>query len=164
MLKPAQLYKEEIKTKLIEHWYDPRCQHYFAGNYREWQIPDNCDWRREFACVSSSGEVIGYFSYSYDEISRSMANFGLISFVESPIVLLDAVRHTKLMLESGMAQRVEIWAFADNPANEIYEHFMQKFGGWCCGKLDRTCFYNGKFHDSKVYQLLVENYVKSKKK
>ena len=40
MLYPAQLYKEELKCKLIGCWYKPEYDYYFCGEYSEFSVPD----------------------------------------------------------------------------------------------------------------------------
>lgn len=93
MLLPAQLYREELKRKMTACWYQPKYKYYFLANYHEIQIGDNADWRRDFVCVYKN-EVIGFFSYSYNEVDRSMGNFGLVSFVDNGTILIrDVLKH-----------------------------------------------------------------------
>ena len=47
MLYPAQLYKEELKRKLIGCWYKPEYKYYFSGSAYELTIPDNNESRHD---------------------------------------------------------------------------------------------------------------------
>lgn len=159
---PAQLHEEEIKRKLIACWYDPKYIYYFGGNYRVNQIGDNADWRRDYALVDKDGNVSGYFSYNYDECSKSMHNFGLIDFSGNGQELVrQALEHIRGMFEKG-AQRLEIMCFGDSPACRLYDFYMKRCGGRQVGKLTRAWYFDGKYHDSIIYELLAENVCWSK--
>lgn len=147
MLYPAQLYKEELKRKLVEHWCDPTA-------------PDNLDWKQDFVQIGSDGSVTGYFGYAYDECSKSIRNLGLISFTadksDSISLCYDAIKQIKYLFENG-AQRLEFWAFIDNPITETYQRLIAKHGGRIAGYLHRTAYFNGKYHDTVFFELLAEN-------
>ena len=154
---PAQLHEEEIKRKLIACWYDPKYIYYFGGNYRVNQIGDNADWRRDYAFVDKDGNVSGYFSYNYDECSKSMHNFGLIDFSGNGQELVrQALKHIRGMFEKG-AQRLEVMCFGDSPACRLYDFYMKRCGGRQVGKLTRAWYFDGKYHDSIIYELLAED-------
>ena len=73
MLYPAQLYREELKHKLISCWYKPEYDYYFCGEYSEFSVPDTTMWRRDFVHLDKDGEVDGYFSYHYNEVAKSLS-------------------------------------------------------------------------------------------
>jgi len=157
LLMPAQLYKEELKRKMISCWYDPKYQWYFANDRNEFEIPDNAYWRRDFVHLNNEGEVDGYFTYNYEDGNKSLRNFGLIGFNENNIpFLIDVLSNIKTMFEHG-AQRMEFFAFADNPAIKLYDRFIKKFGGRKVGTLCRVAWFNGKYHDSVIYEVLRED-------
>ena len=158
MLYPAQLYREELKAKLTACWYDERYAYYFGDGREEHSIPTDAYWRHDFVHLDKDGHVDGYFSYNYNDGDCSMRNFGLISFAEDGTALVhDAINRVKYMLAHG-AQRVEIWAFANNPVNKFYKRMMDRFGGKRVAYLRRTTIINGEYEDSVCYELLVEDY------
>lgn len=158
MLYPAQLYKEELKRKMVSCWYAPKYQWYFANDRSEFEISDNAYWRRDFVHLNSDGEVDGYFSYNYDDSNKSLKNFGLIGFNKNNIpFLMDVLSNIQAMFDQG-AQRMEFTAFADNPAIKLYDRFIWKYGGRRVGTLYRTVWFNGKYHDSIIYEILKENF------
>ena len=152
MLVPAQLYADEVKKKLIECWYKPEYQYYFGGGYQTTDIPDNALWSRKFACVAD-GEVIGYFAYDYNDADRCMHNFGLISFKRSGVLMVQVLRHIEHMFATG-ARKLEFYAFADNPANELYTTLVKRHHGRKVGILYSTAFFNGKYHNSYIYEIM----------
>lgn len=158
MLYPAQLHRDELKKKLISCWYDPKYEWYFGGERHEFTIPDNTDYRQDFVHLDENGEVDGFFSYNYEDGSKSMRQFGLVSFGDNGAALIgDAISQVKMMFANG-AQRCEFWAFADNPVCKFYDKLAARYGGARVGMLTRSAYFNGKYHDVVFYEFLVENY------
>lgn len=156
MLVPAQLYKEELKRKLVACWYQPKYQYYFAGEYNEHNIGDNAYWRRDFVHLNSRGEVDGYFSHNYNDATKSMSGFGLVSFSDNGALLVkDVIKYMKDLFELE-AQRAEFFAFVDNPATKVYDKLIKKYGGKVVGRLTRSAYFNGKYHDCIIYEILKE--------
>lgn len=154
MLMAAQLYKEELKRKLVECWYKPEYDYYFLGDYHEFTVPDNTDWRRDFVCLNSKGEITGYFSYHYNEMARSLSQFGLISFTGNGTVLVrDCICHIEKLIGEGL-RRMEWWAVDGNPANRMYEEIIDRYGGTIAGHMHECNYFAGKYHDSILYEVL----------
>ena len=80
MLYPAQLYRKELKRKLVEHWYDTKYSYYFSGSAYEVTPPDNNETRHDFVHLGKDGSVDGYFSYQIDA-SINILNEGLKQIV-----------------------------------------------------------------------------------
>lgn len=158
MLKPAQLYKDELQRKYIERWYDISAQYYVSGAERNaLDIPDEPDNRCYFACVDHQDNVVGYFSYSIDWQAHSVARIGLISFVETPNILLinDVIKHIKSLFANNNIRRVEWGAYEDNPAMRGYEKLAARFGGRKIGTYRQCCMLlDGKLHDFSVFEIL----------
>lgn len=157
MLVPAQLYEKELDCKMISCWYDPKYAYYFSGEHRRLTIPDNAEYRRNFACIDSKGEIVGYFCYDFDNACRSIYNMGLIGFTDNSALLVrDVIREITRVFQQESAQRMEFWAFTDNPAVRLYDKFIRRFGGRKVATLHRTAYFMGKYHDMVVYEILWE--------
>lgn len=158
--EPAQLHEEELKRKLTACWYDPKYTYYFGGEHRIIQIGDNMDWRRDFVLIDTYGQVHGYFSYNYNECDKSMHNFGLIDFSGHGKALVDAaIGNIRDMFRKG-AQRLEVMCFADCPAKKLYDFYISHCGGKQVGTLTRARFFDGRYHDCVIYELLAEDILK----
>lgn len=154
MLYPAQLYREELKRKLISCWYNPKYDWYFLGDYREFSVPDNTDWRRDFVHLNREGEVDGYFSYHFNEVARSVSQFGLIAFSDNGAGFVkDCVDHMNRLIAEGL-RRAEWWAVSDNPANKWYRKILRKYGGHVIGTAHECNYFGGEYHDSVMYEIL----------
>lgn len=157
MLVPAQLYREELKNKMIACWYEPKYKYYFSGEYNEIKIADNAYWRRDFVHLNSKGEVDGYFCHNYNDACKSMNGFGLISFSDSGALLVREVIEYIMKMFEVEAQRAEFFAFADNPAVKLYDKLIKRYGGKFIGRLTRSAYFCGEYHDCVFYEILKED-------
>lgn len=81
MLKPAQLYREELQKKYVECWYKPENQYYSGWTGMQIpDLPDNCYDTHDFVSVDKDNNVIGYISYCINYVSLSVDRLGIISF------------------------------------------------------------------------------------
>ena len=155
MLYPAQLYREELKNKLIAAWYDPKYKYYFSGSAYELSLPDNNESRHDFVHLDDDGKVDGYFSYQIDWQAKSLYNFGLIGFAENNTLFLrDCIRNISDMKEQGI-RRAEIWAWQKNPANKFYRHMVERYSnGRVVGVLHQSGFFDGEYQNTVIYEIL----------
>lgn len=155
MLYPAQLYREELKRKMIECWYNPKYKYYFSGSAYELSIPDNNETRHDFVHLGKNGEIDGYFSYQIDWTAKSLYNFGLIGFKNrNAEFILDCMVDINKMVTNGI-RRCEFWAWANNkPANRLYKRLMEEYGGQQVGYLHGSGFFDGQYQDSIVYEII----------
>lgn len=166
MLRPAQLYKEELKKLFIETWYDPYYQYFWSGSSEDYNIADNNDCQRQFVWIEHNN-VIGYFSFSLDKYSKSAYNFGLINFSKKQNILFikAVIKYIQKMFENNIIDRLDIMAYEDNPANKAYFKLFKKFGGKKVGKLTNNIrLLDGRLHNTILYEILKENYLEAIKK
>ena len=161
MLVPAQLYKEELRRLNTACWVKPKYKYYFAGEFYELQIGDNWKYRRSYACLDSNGEIIGYFSYNFNEHDARMRDFGLMSFIDTknPILIRDVHNHVVDMLTNDKAVSLELWAFTDNPACNLYNRYMEEHGGKKLCELTNSAFFDGHFHNTAIYEIQAEDFI-----
>ena len=155
MLYPAQLYREELKCKLVECWYNPKYNYYFSGSAYEVTPPDNNETRHDFVHLDKDGNVDGYFSYQIDWQARSLYNFGLVGFADNNTMFLrDCIHRIEDMVTQGI-RRAEFWAWSDNPVNKFYERMIKRYSnGRVAGRLHQSGFFGGKYHDTTIYEIL----------
>ena len=105
------------------------------------------------------GEVTGYFSYHINWITKSIDSLGLISFINNNIILInDVIKHLIYLLDHVGINRIEFWAYADNPAVDGYEKLVKKIGGERIATLHQVeMLSDGKLHDMCVFEILHKN-------
>ena len=148
MIKPAQLYTEELKSLHCETWYDPKYIYYHSDiGTQELQFSDNNYERHSFAILENN-EVVGYISYRVNWASKVAYNFGIID---------DIFMKYKM-------NKMEFFAFSDNPVIKHYYNFINRFGGREVGILkESTLLMDGKLHDSVMFELFAKDYLFYKK-
>lgn len=81
MLKPAQLYAEELQRKNTEAWYKPE-NIFWNGGYGDssFSFPDDNYNRHCFVSVDKNNQVIGYIGYEVDWAAMSAYGFEIINY------------------------------------------------------------------------------------
>lgn len=159
MLKPAQLYKDELNKKMIEGWYDIDNMYYHSSpaSYSI-DLSDNNLESHSFVSISKE-EIVGYISYCVDYQVMSADNFGFISFDKGNITFIkDTFQLIKDLFYKYNFNRVAWGCYADNPAIRGYRKFIEKFGGREVAYLRQTTkLLDGKIHDSVIFEILKED-------
>jgi RimJ/RimL family protein N-acetyltransferase len=163
MLYPAQLYKDELKRKMTSCWYKAKYQYFFDGWYQEWEISNDGNSFREFVHLDKDDNIDGYFGHRYNQVAQSLRDFGLVNFTEKINMkfIKDVIEYILEMFINGV-QRVEFWAFIDNPAYNGYQKLIKRFGGTQVAYLTRSSFFNGQYRDAVIFEILRENLVVKK--
>ena len=163
MLRPAHLYEEELKEKLIETWYKPEYVCYSGGTGDTLiELPDgNCD-SHCFVSVDEDDNVIGYISYDLDWKAMSAYNLGIVSFQMGNFEFLkDAYKAICNIFEVYHMNRLSWFCFADNKAVRGYRNFIRKHGGVECGYTREVArLRDGKLHDGVEFEILAREFHK----
>lgn len=161
MLKPAQLYKEELEIKYIDTWYKPEYMYYSGWNgNEEIVLPGNNYESHHFVSVDEYDEIIGYITYFVSIGSMSAYNFGAISFDRGNILFAkDLYEAICNIFEKYHLNRMEWSCIADNPAIRGYRNFIKKHGGRECSYHRQVAkLMDGKLHDSVGFEILASEF------
>lgn len=163
MLKPAQLYKNQLYEENTKSWYKPE-NIFWNGGTGDSQINlhDNNYDCHQFVSVDKNDNVIGYICYSVDWAAMSADRFGIISFKKSSIEFArDVYIAICNIFERYHLNRIQWFCFADNPAIRGYRNFIKKHGGRECGHYRQVArLQDGKLHDSAQFEILAEEFKK----
>lgn len=163
MLRPAQLYKEELNKKNYETWYDQRYMYYHSGTGAyDIQLADNNCSNHQFVSVDENDNVIGYISYKIDWQALSADRFGIISYSLGNLTFVkDVYQAICDLFEKYHMNRVSWFAFAENPAVNGYRNFIKKHGGVeCAYHRQISKLVDGKLHDAIQFEILAEEFHK----
>lgn len=165
-LKPAQLYKEQLRQEFIKTWYDPKYQFYYEGSERfEFQIPDNANYRRDFAIVENTtyneneDKVIGYIGYSYSNENLSAMNFGFMNFCKTDVNMFKyLIKVIWDIFFTYRLERIEFRCFEGNTTLQSYRSLIKRYGGVEVGKLRcQTRAIDGTKHDCYIFEVLLSD-------
>ena len=164
MLRPAQLYKDQLEQKNIETWYRSEYIYWNVGTGDSMlNLPDNNYNMHCFVSVDKKDNVIGYISYAVDWYSMSADRFGIISYDKGNLIFVkDLYKVICNLFEVYHMNRISWRCYADNPAIRGYRNFIKKHGGRECGHYRKISkLQDGKLHDSVEFEILAEEFVKS---
>lgn len=162
MLKNALPYKEELIKKFQEVWYNVDYQYYSGGTgNRNLMIPDNNYEDHCFASIDRNGKVVGYIAYHVDYAAMSCCNFGAISFDRGNLTFTkDLFQAIDDIFTKYHMNRIDFWAFTDNPVVPTYHRLVEKYGGRVVGILEDTAkLIDGKLHSSIIFELKADAYL-----
>ena len=161
MIKPAQLYKEEIKKKYIETWYNEEYMYYSGwSGVEEPDIPDNNYDSHHFVSVDNDGNILGYISYSISFVTMSADRFGAISFDKGNVLFAKDLYQIIYDIFNKYHLNRLCWScIADNPAIRGYRNFIKKHGGKECAYHRQICkLMDGKLHDNVEFEILASEF------
>ena len=165
MLDNARKYKEEINKKLIDTWYDDKYKYYHVGNWhREYNPPEDERERMCFVSLDKDKNVLGLILYSLDRNISSVYDFGAINFSDNKFVFgKDLYQVIDDIFCKFNMQRIEWNVVCGKPIEKSYDKMVAKYGGRIIGTRKRvTKLLDNQIYDDKIYEILREDYLKSK--
>lgn len=161
MLKPAQLYREQLAKKEWETMYDMDYIyfHSWTGGRITPLDDDNYQVHR-FVSVDENDNVIGYIGYCVDSPALSVDRFGMMSFDKGNMLFIkDLYQAVYDIFYKYNYQRLEWNCIADNPAIRGYRNFIKRVGGRECGyRRNVTMLLDHKLHDDVMFEILKEEF------
>lgn len=162
MLRPAQLYAEELQKENVKSWYKPENIYWNGGTGdSDIQLPDNNYDRHCFVSVDKEGNIIGYISYCVDWSAMTAYRFGMISYQKGNLEFVRDLYQTIYNLFTVYhMNRVSWCCFADNPAIRGYRNFIKRHGGRECGYYRQIArLQDGQLHDEVDFEIMAEEFV-----
>lgn len=165
MLKPAELYIDEINKLHMENWYNPDYMYYTGGTCRYNLISNGSnndgEYRdHKFVSIDKNGKLIGYISYTPEWKAMSVNGFGAVSFDRGNIEFArDIYQAINDIFYKFNLNRIEFGCFDNNPALRGYRNFIKKFGGRECAHYrECTKLIDGKLHGYFEFEILKSEY------
>ena len=125
MLGIAQEYYDQISSKAMHTWYDPKYMYYSGGpgDYIP-ELPMDNYSSHSFVSLNNDNEVIGYISYEIKWDTMSVDDLSVICFsdnaTEGNIFVKDVLKIINDIFYKHSINRIEFWCYEDNPA--IYDY------------------------------------------
>lgn len=156
MIKPAQLYTEELKRKFIEVMYEDKYKYYFNGWSSEY-TPYTDNWNGHEFVILDQGEVMGYISYQIDRRTNNVHSLEIVNFSENKYLFGKSVFEVlKNIFEYYKFNKINFGVNVGNPAEKIYDKYINKYGGRIVGvKIKDSRLIDGTWCDYKMYEILM---------
>lgn len=167
MLDFAIKYKEKLQSMFVDTWYKEKYKYYQYANYCN--IPEFKDntWEfHDFVSLDGKGNIIGNFYYRVDRTTENVSNLGIINFGGNEAIFAkDLLQVVRDIFEKFNFNKLSFSVVIGNPAEKGYDKLIQKYNGRIVGiKEKETKLFDGKYYDVKLYEILKENYLRSKNK
>lgn len=161
MLKPAQLYAEELNEEMIKSWYKPENIYWqFGTSEGVIELPNDNGQSHCFVSVDKEDNVLGYICYEVDWMAMSAGGWGILSFRKGSIEFAKDVYQAICDCFEVFHMNRICWAcFADNPALRSYRNFIKRHGGKECGYYrQETKLRDGKLHDVIFFEIMADEF------
>lgn len=157
MLKPAIMYKDEIKKQMQKYFYTDDMM-YEVGELDNYvpEIADEPDrYCFQYAIVDSNENLIGYLAYAIDWYASCAYNFGLFSF-DRGNPLIGKELFCKMDELVHKFHRIEWRMIGGNPVEKSYDKFCAKYNGTKHILKDVFKDRNCKYRDHIIYEIIRE--------
>lgn len=162
MLKPAQLYEDQLNREIVKSWYKPE-NIYWHGSTAEYSIelPDNNGNSHCFVSLDKNSNIVGYICYDIDWQAKSAYQWGIISFKKGSIEFAKDLYHAICdCFQVYHLNKIQWHCYADNPAIRGYRNFIRKHGGCECGyHRQEAMLMDGKLHDSVHFEIMASEFI-----
>lgn len=167
MLDIALKYKDALEQAFIDTWHQEKYKYYNYSSYYSKLELKNETWNaHEFVSINKQGEVIGFISYEINRCANSVNGLGIINFTDNKITFgRDVMRAMRDIFEKYNFNKISFCVVIGNPIEKTYDKLMAKYGGRIVGiERQHTILYDNKYYDVKRYEILREDYIKTKEK
>ena len=165
MLDVALKHKEKLQELFINTWHKDKYKYY---NYRSfWELPkfSESTWDgHDFVSINKDGEIIGSIGYSIDRPNNAVCGLGIINFTDDMITFgKDTLQALSDIFERYNFHKLSFCVVIGNPVEKTYDRLVVKYGGSIVGvERQHTKLCDNKYYDVKRYEILREDYLKSK--
>ena len=157
MLKPAQLYADQLREKEILSMYNIEDKYFHAWCASEVTNLKDENWNNHiFVSVNNKDEVIGFIAYEVDHQALSTCGWGIVSFDKGNLIFIKDVYDAIYdVFYKYNFNRIEWTCYADNPAIRGYRKFIERVGGKECGyKRENKMLMDHQLHDTVEFEIL----------
>lgn len=164
MLDIALKYKDELNKLYINTWYNEKYKYY---NYRSfYELPkfDESTWDgHDFVSLNKKGEIIGAIGYSINRPTESVCGLGILNFTDDPAFGKDVLQAIQDIFEKFNFRKLSFCVVIGNPIEKTYDRLAAKYGGRIVGiEKEETKLADNRYYDVKRYEILREDYMRSK--
>lgn len=166
MLDVALKYKDVLPNLFMDTWHQEKYKFYHYNSYREFQLKEDTWNAHEFVSVDKDGNVIGFIGYEVNRVATSVCGLGIINFSDNKFTFgKDVIQAIKDIFEKYNFHKISFCVVIGNPIEKTYDKLVAKYGGRIVGiEKEHTVLYDHKFYDVKRYEILREDYIKTKEK
>lgn len=166
MIDIALKYADDLKKLYISTWNNEKYKYY---NYRSfYELPKFAEstWDgHDFVSINKNGDIVGAIGYAINRPTESVCGLGILNFTDDKITFgRDVLQAIKDIFEKYNFRKLSCCVVIGNPIEKTYDRLIAKYGGRIIGiEKEETKLCDNKYYDVKRYEILREDYMKTKK-
>lgn len=152
MLKPALLYEQILRQRMIETWYEDKYKWYHFNPWfqidKEPETTYNC---HSFVSIRND-RVVGYIAYSVNRADNRAESLGVIAFDDCITFKRDMYRAITDIFDKYALSKINFEVVVGNPAEKMYDKIP---GVRVVGYMkEHRRMMDGKLYDVKLYEVI----------
>lgn len=162
MLRAAQEYEEQLKSRWQKTWFDEKYKFFHCGSYYDEIVIDKETWNKhQFVSVDSKDHVVGYIAYKISRDSYIVSGLQIINFTDKSTVFgVDLYKALKDIFERYRFAKLVFSVCVGNPAEKGYDRLVSKCNGRIVGTFCKDIrLIDGKYYDQKFYEITENQYL-----
>lgn len=166
MLKPAQLYADELKRLFHEIMYEEKYKYYYLDGYADEYKPATSTWAyHEFASVDKHGNVIGCIKYTIDRRGNMAHSLSIINFTNDTLTFgVDIAHAIDDIFAKYKFHKLSFSVLVGNPIEKNYDKLCLSHGGRIVGvHKEHSVLLDGEYYDQKLYEILRRDYMMTRR-
>lgn len=163
MLQPAQKYESELKSLILDTWYDDKYKYFRANTYSSTMTFKDGNYNsHDFASINNDGEVIGYISYDLNRSDGSVYNLIIVNFTDEKLSFgRDLYKALSDIFLRYKFRKLMFCIVVGNPIEKSYDKWISKYGGRIVGTYYKDVMLDdGELYDRKLYEIFREDFLK----
>ena len=164
MLKLAYKYSDDVISKYLESLEDEHFKYFNTTGWNEYNIINNDNFNNiQYVSVDNNDNVIGIIFFEVNRYTKVVTNIGIINFEKRNNITFskDVLKAIDKVFSIGF-NKMEWNVVTENTrAMNIYDKFINTYGGLEVGILHETIMIEGKMYDKKLYELSKSNWTKN---
>ena len=168
MLRPIELYVEDINKRIVDEcYYNIDYQYYFGNSNFKIKTDEKDTYKKHsFAsikkCENKDGKdtILGVIQLEIDRDTYSISNMSAFSFGRrDPVFGMDCMQAIHNCFLVYRFNKLKITVIEGNPAIKSYMSLMKRIGGRQVGVFEKECvMLDGKFRDMILLECLRSNF------
>lgn len=166
MLKPAIVAENRINSMFADLiWFTEKGNYFNA--YRAnclLDINNNNATMHQFVSVDTDYTILGYMEYNIDYYTSVVSDIRIVSFETTATFGRDLMQMIDDIFTKYNINKIEFEMVGGNPVERHYRKFIDVYHGREIGVYKQSIrFPNGEYHDSVMFEMFREDYLRGKK-
>ena len=167
MLRPAQIYAEDLIWEFEKTWYKEEYKFYMNDCfYQDLDVAADTNNSHQFVSMDGNNDIVGYIAYDIDRNTDNVNHLCAINFNHNKITFgADLIQAVDDIFMKFKFHKINFDVIVGNPAEGMYDKFIKMCKGRIVGTLKKHIkLMDGEIYDTKIYEITRDNWIKNRNK